>query len=157
MAAGSALRAPEGPGASEDRGQRRAEGPADAAAVADVEVEAAGPLLVDGVSLSAGRSLALGLAVGVVAAVFLGPWVGVATAAVTAVALGLRRGQVLLRAACVGAFGLAAAFIVAKQLRADYVVDFEWMNNSDRRVGAVRRRSAGRRPARRGARRRRRS
>ena len=120
----------EGPGASEgSRGQRRAEGPADAAAVADVEVEAAGPLLVDGVSLSAGRSLALGLAVGVVAAVFLGPWVGVATAAVTAVALGLRRGQVLLRAACVGAFGLAAAFIVAKQLRADYVVDFEWMNN----------------------------
>ena len=60
---------------------------------------------------------------------FLGPLVGVALAVVTGLALAVRRGQVLLRVACVGSLGLAVAFIVAKQLRADYVVDFEWMNN----------------------------
>jgi hypothetical protein len=55
--------------------------------------------------------------------------VGLAVLAVVALALAVGRGQVLLRFACVGGLGLAAAYIVARQARSDFVVDFEWMNN----------------------------
>ena len=109
---------------------RRLAGTADVDRVAgDVDVVGVGPFAADGQPLSAVRSAAVALGTGIAAGVFLGPLVGVALAVVTGLALAVRRGQVLLRVACVGSLGLAVAFIVAKQLRADYVVDFEWMNN----------------------------
>jgi arabinofuranan 3-O-arabinosyltransferase len=103
--------------------------PLDEDDVGAVDVVGIGALSSDGPALAWGRSVGVGFVVGLVAAVFLGPWVGVATFAVTALALALGRGQVLLRVACVGGLGLAAAYIVAKQARTDLVVDFEWMNN----------------------------
>ncbi|UDY36471.1 alpha-(1-_3)-arabinofuranosyltransferase domain-containing protein [Dermatobacter hominis] len=96
--------------------------------VGTVDVVGVGPLSTDGPALPVGRSLVVALAVGVVAAVFLGPWVGLAILAVTALALAVGRGQVLLRIACVGGLGLATAYIVVRQARADLLVDFEWMN-----------------------------
>ena len=103
--------------------------PLDDELVGTVDVAGIGPFAADGPPLAGARSAAVGVAVGLVAAVFLGPWVGLATLVVTALALAVGRGQALLRAACVGAFGLAAAYIVARQARSDFVVDFEWMNN----------------------------
>ena len=96
--------------------------------IGSVDVAGIGPFAVDGWAIPLARATVVGLAVGVAAVVFLGAWVGLATFAVTFLALVAGRGQVLLRTACIGAFGLAAAFIVAKQTRGHFVVDFEWMN-----------------------------
>lgn len=93
-----------------------------------IDVSAVGPTVADGPPVPWQRSGAVGIAVLVVSSIFLGPWVGVAAGAVTFAALALRRGQVLLRIACVGAFTLAAAYIVAREARGHYLVDFEWMN-----------------------------
>ena len=92
-----------------------------------MDVLGVGPLEVDGAALSPMASAGAALAVGLAAVVFMGPWVGLATALVTGVALGLRRGQVVLRVVCVGTLGAAALFIVAKQARTDLIVDFDWM------------------------------
>jgi len=96
--------------------------------VGDAEVSCVGPFASDGPPLPRGRALGVAAAVGVVAAVFLGLPVGMAAFVVTTLALAVPRGQVILRAVCVGAFALAAAYIVARQARADFAVDFEWMN-----------------------------
>jgi len=97
-------------------------------AIGTVEVTGIGPFSVDGRATRPARAALVALLVGLVAVLFLGPWVGLAVFVVTFLALAVGRGQVLLRTACVGAFGLAAAFIVVKQTRGHFVVDFEWMN-----------------------------
>ena len=96
--------------------------------IPDMDVRGIAPLAPDGDRLPLLRGALGGLAVGLVTLVFMGPWVGLAAGLVTALALVLRRGQVLLRLACVGALAAAALFIVAKQARNDYLVDFDWMN-----------------------------
>jgi hypothetical protein len=93
-----------------------------------MDVLGIGPLSADGTALPIGRSLLGALVVGATAFPAMGPWVGLAAAVVTGVALAVRRGQVLLRLVCVGALGAAALFIVAKQARNDFLVDFDWMN-----------------------------
>ena len=93
-----------------------------------MDVRGIGPFSADGNAVPLLRATVAALVVGLVVLVFMGPWVGVAAAVVTGLALAVRRGQVLLRIACVGAFGAAALLIVAKQARNDFVVDFDWMN-----------------------------
>lgn len=82
----------------------------------------------DGSALRAGPAIGFAAITWLVTCAAMGPYVATAVGVVTAAALGLRRGQVLLRIACIGAFGAAAAYIVAKQTRAGYLVDFDWMN-----------------------------
>jgi arabinofuranan 3-O-arabinosyltransferase len=86
------------------------------------------PLGADGDPLPVARALGGAALIGLVAVLAMGPAVGAAVAVVAAVALGLRRGQAALRVVCLGAFGTAAAYIVLKEARAGYVVDFDWMN-----------------------------
>ncbi len=90
--------------------------------------EVISPVASDGPTLPLRSALLATAATGLVAFVAMGPFVALAVAAVTAVALLARRGQVVLRVVCLGAFGAAALFIVAKQFRGGYVVDFDWMN-----------------------------
>jgi hypothetical protein len=86
------------------------------------------PLSAEGSPLRPARAALAAVAVGAAAWVATGPWVALAVVAVAAVALALPRGQVVLRAACLGSLGAAAAFIVVKQALNGYVVDFDWMN-----------------------------
>ena len=60
--------------------------------------------------------------------VLAGPAVAAFVAVLSALALSLRRGTALIPAAGVAAFGLAALYVVTKQWRNDYLVDFNWMN-----------------------------
>ena len=92
-----------------------------------MDVGGISPLQADGAALPVGPSALVALVVGVVTSVFMGPWVGLAAAVVAGVALARPRGQVVLRAVCLGALGAAATFIVAKQARNDFIVDFDWM------------------------------
>jgi hypothetical protein len=86
------------------------------------------PLRIEGSAVPARRAATVALGVALVALV-LGGWaVALATGLVVAVALGWRWGQVLLRAVGVGLFAAAAGFVIAKQWRFGFVVDFNWMN-----------------------------
>lgn len=87
-----------------------------------------GPVSSDGPTLSAGRAASATLAVGVASWLAAGPWVGLFVAVVAALALTLRRGQLVLRVACFGSLAAAAGYIVAKQALNAYVIDFDWMN-----------------------------
>ncbi|MFZ4517596.1 MAG: alpha-(1-_3)-arabinofuranosyltransferase domain-containing protein, partial [Microthrixaceae bacterium] len=100
----------------------------DAARISAMDVAGTGPFAVDGAALRSGPAVLAGLAVALAGWVFLGPWAGLAAGLVAVAALGLRRGQVVLRAACLGVLGLSFAFIVAKQARNGFAVDFDWMN-----------------------------
>jgi len=86
------------------------------------------PFATDGAALRPGPAIGFAAVAGLVTFFAMGPYVAAAVAVVTALALGVQRGQVLLRVACLGAFGAAAMYIVAKQTRAGYLVDFDWMN-----------------------------
>ena len=85
------------------------------------------PLAVDGPPLGVRPSVVAAAVTGVLALVFGGPFVGLGVAVVTLVALATRRGQTVARAACLGLFGASIAFIVGRQARNDYQVDFNWM------------------------------
>ncbi|MFM7062740.1 MAG: alpha-(1-_3)-arabinofuranosyltransferase family protein [Actinomycetes bacterium] len=93
-----------------------------------VAPEVLGPFAPDGGPVPT-RAAVLGtLAVGAVSVVAIPWWAALPVAAVTFVALRARHGQVLLRAVVLGVLTLAFGFVVAKQLRNGYRVDFEWMN-----------------------------
>ena len=75
------------------------------------------------------RSVIAALVAGVVATIAAGPFVGLSIAVVAGVGLGLRRGQFLLRLSCVVMAAASFGFIIAKQLRYRYEIDFDWMNS----------------------------
>jgi len=64
-------------------------------------------------------------------AVVVGPWWALPSAAVAAAAARTRWGWWLLRVACVGGLGLAGAYVVAKQWRNAYPLDFDWPQHFD--------------------------
>jgi hypothetical protein len=97
-------------------------------AVPVMDARGIGPLAADGSALAPLPGLLVALAVGVVTWLAMGPWVALAVAVVVGVALVVPRGQVLLRVVSVGSLAAAALFIVAKQARGNFVVDFDWMN-----------------------------
>ena len=59
----------------------------------------------------------------------MGPWVGLGVAVTTAIALLVRWGQIVLRMTCVGLLAASAGYIILKQYRNGYVIDFDWMNH----------------------------
>jgi len=81
-----------------------------------------------GPTLAPRATLALTLGGGLLAGLAAGPAVGLALAVLLAAAGALPRGQLLLRAAVVLPWAAAAGFVVAKQVRNGYVLDFNWMN-----------------------------
>ncbi|MDQ2678611.1 MAG: hypothetical protein M3Y51_07695, partial [Actinomycetota bacterium] len=87
------------------------------------------PRAVDGAALPVGRAVIAALVAGVVATFAAGPFVGLAIAVVAGVGLGVRRGQFLLRLSCVVMAAASFGFIIAKQLRYRYEIDFDWMNS----------------------------
>ncbi len=99
----------------------------DAELVETMSPEPRAPWAEDGSPLSSGGWILTGLATAVVASFLAGPIVGVACGVLAAVAVAWRHGQLVLRAACVGLFGLAVAYIVAKQTLNAYPLDFEWV------------------------------
>lgn len=73
------------------------------------------------------RVVVSALVAGFLAFLVGGPQVGAVIAVGTVLALGVRRGQAAVRLASLGLFGAAAAYIVVKQYRNDYQVDFNWV------------------------------
>jgi hypothetical protein len=49
-------------------------------------------------------------------------------AVLAAVGVGVRRGQPVIRVVLLCAWAAAAGFVILKQTRNDYLVDFNWMN-----------------------------
>ncbi len=68
------------------------------------------------------------VAAGVTGWIMAGWPVGAVLGALAGVGVGLRRGQLVIRAAMLAGWAAAAGFVIAKQLRNSYVVDFNWMN-----------------------------
>jgi arabinofuranan 3-O-arabinosyltransferase len=85
------------------------------------------PWLADGAVLGTRSAIVTGVVTLVVASFLAGPWVGLATAVLAVVAVAVPKGQIVVRAACVGLFALAALYIVAKQGLNGYPLDFEWV------------------------------
>jgi arabinofuranan 3-O-arabinosyltransferase len=108
--------------------RRLAAAPLLGGSVAGMRPVGVGPLAVDGAAMSPLPALAIAAASGLGAWIVLGAPVAVAVAALVAVALAWRLGQVVLRVVCLGAFGAAAAYVVGKQAMNGYVVDFDWMS-----------------------------
>ena len=102
--------------------------PSVGAPVAPVHVSVVGPFEVESAALPLGPAL-LGAALGA-----LGTWLlagiaaGLVVGATTLVALAFRRGRVVLRLVGIGLFAAAAGFVIAKQWRGGYLLDFNWMN-----------------------------
>ncbi len=90
--------------------------------------ELAAPWEATGGGTGAATAVLVGLAGGLVAWIVAGPAVALVLAVLLGLATGLERGQVLLRATVVVLWGAAAGFVVAKQFRNGYVLDFNWMN-----------------------------
>ncbi len=86
------------------------------------------PLGSEGAAMSAGAAAAAALATGVVTWLLVGWPVGVAVGLLSAAALALPRAQPLVRIAGIVLYGAAAGYVVAKQWRNGYLVDFNWMN-----------------------------
>jgi len=89
---------------------------------------AVAPLSSDGPALALPRAVAWAAALGVLTALLAGWVVGAVVAAVAAVALGVRRGEWVARATGIALLAASASFVVLKQWRNDYLVDFNWMN-----------------------------
>lgn len=85
------------------------------------------PDSVDGPALAPVRAAVVGLVAGVVGAVFVGWVAGLAVALLVGVSLVWNRGQLVLRVAAVGLLGAAFGYVVLKQARNDYPLDFDWM------------------------------
>ncbi len=87
------------------------------------------PLLgIRGTTLPAATAIGWAALSGALAFLLFGWAVAGVVAVVVAVALSLPRGQVLMRILGIAAFASAAGFVVLKQWRNDYLVDFNWMN-----------------------------
>ena len=86
------------------------------------------PLGVDGPvpTTAVGAVLVLGTAA--VSWLIAGPFVAVGMAAVAALAAFVPRGQVVVRIVGIGMWAAAAGFVILKELRNQYVIDFNWMN-----------------------------
>lgn len=82
---------------------------------------------VDGDVLAWPSAVVATLCAGAGGAMFGAPVLGLVMAILTLAATRLSHGQLALRAVAVGAFGAAAAYIVAKQFRYRYVADFDWV------------------------------
>jgi arabinofuranan 3-O-arabinosyltransferase len=95
--------------------------------LATTRPEPASPWLQDGPVLAWPTAAAIVGLAGVGATVFGSPVLGLVTALTALVAARVPRGQVLPRILSLGMFAAAAGFILAKQLRNDYVVDFNWV------------------------------
>ncbi len=93
-----------------------------------VTVRPLGVLAGTGEPLDTARAAGVSALLGAAAWVFMGWSVGAVVLAAAFCGLRLRRGQVVVRSAGIVLFGAAAAFVVLKQLRGDYLVDFNWMN-----------------------------
>ena len=87
----------------------------------------ASPLHRDGPVLSLASSLIAGVVAGVLGLLFGSLVLGAVLGLLTFVAARVSWGQVVLRATSIGMFAAAAGFIVLKQYRNDYVVDFNWV------------------------------
>ncbi|MFM7068115.1 MAG: hypothetical protein ACKOYM_01525, partial [Actinomycetes bacterium] len=96
--------------------------------IATIEPHGIGALAVDGEPLNGLPLMVTSAAIGAAAGLFMPWWGAIVVAVVTGVALGARRGQALLRLVALAVLAAAMAFIVAKQFRNNYPVDFEWMN-----------------------------
>ena len=96
--------------------------------IADMVPELVGPFSADGGPVPTRTALLGTLVVGGLSALVMPWWAAAPVAVVAYVSLRTRRGQVLLRGAAVASLTLAFGYVVAKQLRNDYRVDFEWMN-----------------------------
>ena len=90
--------------------------------------EVLGPFSADGDPVTTRTALLGTLVVGGLSAVVMPWWAAAPVALVAFAALRTRHGQVLLRGCAVAALTLAFGYVVAKQLRNNYRVDFEWMN-----------------------------
>ncbi len=91
-------------------------------------VRSVNPFAVEGSPLSPGRSMLIALATAITTFVFMGWAVGLAVGLVTTAALALPRGRVFMRILAAASFVAAAGFVVAKEFRGGYMVDFNWMN-----------------------------
>jgi arabinofuranan 3-O-arabinosyltransferase len=109
------------------RAQRDADGHDADEHDADMVPIGVSPLAVDGAALAPLRAIAFAVAAGVVGFVVGGAVIAAVVAVVAGVSLGLRRGQLVVRAACVGLLALAFAYIVAKQSWNGYQIDFDWV------------------------------
>jgi hypothetical protein len=103
-----------------------------ATADAGVEVvamcpEPASPWQQDGPVLSWTSTAVVAVVAGLGATFFGSPVLGAVLAVTAVVATRLPRGQVLPRLLSLGMFAASAGYILAKQLRNDYVVDFNWV------------------------------
>lgn len=97
-------------------------------APADLSVTAVDPFAVEAPPVALVRALGWASIAGALTFVVAGWAVGLGIALVTLGALALRRGRVVLRMLGTALFGAAAGFVIARQFRGDYLVDFNWMN-----------------------------
>jgi arabinofuranan 3-O-arabinosyltransferase len=93
---------------------------------AEVVVRHVSPLEAEGAALPLRRTLAVSLAIAAVAAFLAGAPVGLAVGVAAGVALGTPRGQTVLRAVAIGALVASVGFMLLKQYRNSYEVDFIW-------------------------------
>ena len=106
--------------------RRRRPGSGEPVVVDRVAVDVVSPLAVEGARLPLRRAALVTLGVAVLSTIVAGLPVGLAVGMVVGVAFGTSRGQTVLRVAAIGALGAAAAFVVLKQWRNGYRVDFIW-------------------------------
>lgn len=93
----------------------------------DVLPTGVSPLHRDGAVLSLAGSVIAGVGAGVLGLFFGSVVLGAVLGLLTFVAARVSWGQVVLRVTSIGMFAAAAGFIVLKQYRNDYVVDFNWV------------------------------
>lgn len=93
-----------------------------------VTVAAVEPFGTESPPVAPGRAAVAAAVIGVVTFLAAGWAVAIGVAAIGFVALALPRGRVVLRVVGIGLFAAAAGFVIAKQIRGAYVVDFNWMN-----------------------------
>ena len=95
---------------------------------ADMVPAGISPRRADGAAAAPRAAVPATVAIGLATWVLAGWPVALGVAALTALALMTRRGEVVLRFVGIGLFAAAAAFVVLKQWRNSYIVDFNWMN-----------------------------
>lgn len=93
-----------------------------------LSVTAVDPFEVEAPPVRAPAVLGWASIAGLITFVFAGWAVGLGIGLATLGALVLRRGRVMLRVLGTALFAAAAGFVIAKQFRGDYLVDFNWMN-----------------------------
>lgn len=102
------------------------------ASAAVVGAELTSPLVGEPSTPSPPRIVIAAVAVGVGGALVSTPLLGLVLALATALALGRREGRAVLTIGCVGAFALAAAYVVLQQARHQFPADFGWAQNFPR-------------------------